>query len=272
MAWGLLVWRVPRRRGFQDRHRTNGVTTMKRAILLFAALSAGVGGCYSRPLPETCGVPGTLTLYWQNPQGGFQANGQLFGCDSGGVASVQVSVNGAVQGVFPCHGPAADGIQLTGYGDERVSVQLDAYDASSHHLYQQVQTVNTTACADTLVDARLPALAGDLTVGYQFTDSPTCAANTYIWYTLLDATRNEVIDEVGPASLNPKAIPCSSVIALQAVPFGHYTVTRIQEIQYTSATTYVSLHDTCSPQSFDHLLPGETQTVLVPPTAGGTCF
>lgn len=241
---------------------------MRRAILLLAALAAGASGCSSN---SRCDVGGTLTLYWQPPQGGFTtATGQLLGCDAAGVATVDVTVNGTSAGTFNCHGPSADGIQLTGFGDETVSIQLDAFDASNRHLYQEVTRASTALCADTLVDANLTALAGDLTVGYQFTDSFSCTANTFIWYTLLDVAQNQVVDEVGPSSTNPQAIPCGSAITLSALPFGRYTVTRIQEVQLVS-NTYQTFHATCSPQTFDHLAAGETQTVLVPPSYG-TCF
>ena len=243
---------------------------MRRAILLLAALAAGTSGCSS----DNCPNGGTLTVYWQPQRGGFTtAAGQLLGCDAAGVSDLDVSINGQViASHVPCHGPNADGVQLFGFGDEVVTVQIDAYDASNRHLYQVIiPSQSTVLCADTVVDATLPALTGDLTVGYQFTDSFSCTANTFIWYTLLDVTRNQVVDEVGPSSANPQAIPCGSVITLSALPFGAYTVTRIQEVQFTPPNNYVTFHATCSAQSFDHVTAGETQTVLVP-ASGGTCF
>lgn len=241
---------------------------MRRAILLLAALTAGASGCSSNHCPNG----GTLTVYWQPPQGGFTANGALLGCDQAGVATVDVYIDNQFSGTFSCHGPSADGITLIGFDNQVVAVEIDGYDASRNLLYQGVVTNQpTTFCADTFVDVTAPALTGNLTVQYGFTDSFTCSGGTYIWYTLLDATRNQVIDEVGPSSINPQAIPCGSTISLLDVPFGNYTVTRIQEVQL-SGSTYSTAHATCSPQSFGHFVTADVSpTVQVPPSPG-TCF
>ena len=148
---------------------------MRRAILLLATFGLALSGCRSR-----CDNGGTLTLFWQNPQGGFtDASGQLLSCDQAGVSTVDVSVNGTLAGHFPCHGPSSDGITLTGFFDnETVSVQLDAFDASNNLLYQDVRSTSTASCGNATLDVTLAAVQAPFRISYALPGG-ICPADSY---------------------------------------------------------------------------------------------
>ena len=242
---------------------------MRRAILLLATFGLALPGCYSRSRCDN----GDVTLYWHFPSGSSELS-----CNQAGVLNVQVSIDGVVEGQFPCSSLSADGrttvqgITITNFFEEPHSFLIDALDGNDRAVWSSDSFSYTpTACTNNVLDRNLTAITGDLTVGYQFTDTSSCTSNnSFIWYELRDAN-NQVVDAVGPTSQDPQAIPCASTITLQALPYGQYTVTRIQEVQFPSPSTYVTSHATCSSQPFGHFQPGEVQTVFVPPSTG-TCF
>ena len=207
---------------------------MRRAILLLAALAAGTSGCSS----DNCPNGGTLTVYWQPPQGGFTtATGQLLGCDAAGVSTVAVSINGGAASSFSCHGPNADGVQITGFGDEAVNVQVDAYDASNRHLFQDVTSTTTAFCANTVLDANLAALTGDMTAYTTFGPYTTCAQAgvASIYYSLYDANG---------AVYSSATIPCtdpSPGFVIPSVDFGQYRFRFVQGLDSHG----VAIYDLC---------------------------
>ena len=242
---------------------------MRRVILLLATFGLAQSGCYSS---ARC-VSGDVTLYWHFPSGSTELS-----CSQAGVLNVQVSIDGVVQGQFPCLSLSSNGVDtvqgvtITNFLEQQHSFQIDAVNGNGTAIWSDAFSYTPTACTNNRLDRSLTALTGDLTVGYQFTDSFTCTANTFIWYELRDDSNNQVVDFVGRTSADPRAIPCGSIITLPALPFGLYTVTRIEEVLFNSGgNTYSTFHAPCSPQPIDHFQPGETLTVSVPPS-NGTCF
>lgn len=208
---------------------------MRRAILLLAALTAGASGCSSNNCPNG----GTLTIYWQPPQGGFtSATGQLLACDQAGVSDLDISINGQLAVSHqPCHGPSADGVQLTGFTGETVSVQVDAYDVNNRHLFQDVTSANTAFCQDALLDVNLAALTGDMTVYTTFGPYSTCAQAgvASIYYALYDATG---------AVYSSGTVPCtdpSPGFVIPSVDFGQYRFRFVQGLDPAG----VAIYDIC---------------------------
>lgn len=243
---------------------------MRRAILFLAFLAVGASGCHSS---SRCDVGGTLTLYWQPPQGGFTtATGQLLGCDAAGVATVDVTVNGTSAGTFNCHGPTADGIQLTGFGDETVSIQLDAFDASNRHLYQEVTSASTALCADTLVDANLAAVQAAFQVSYALPGGNTCPPSSYLWYSIVDVTGNTQFALVD-AQNSPTAVPCGSQLIFDQALFGQYRLDFIQVVTPTGNgfQPWGALYEYCSPLTFNHNTANDTLFVPTLSPATGLC-
>ena len=241
---------------------------MKRAILaLTVATFFGAAGCHSRRC-ET-----DVTFFWHFPN----ANGTAeLACSQAGVVNVEIIEDGFSDGVFPCSladqaGNPVQGITLTDFAIRNYQFEIDGLDASGNIIYQDQFSFTPTACADNQVDRDLTPLTGNLAIDFQFTviGFACTNTNTFIWYELLDSS-SQVVDVVGPNN-TPLALPCSQgAILLNQLPFGPYTVSRIQEVE-PSGGGFISYHATCTPQSFQHLVAGETVTVTVP-VSSGTCF
>lgn len=223
---------------------------MRRAILLLATFGLALSGCRSR-----CDNGGTLTVFWQNPQGGFTTTtGQLLSCDAAGVSTVDVSVNGSLAGHFPCHGPSSDGITLTGFfNNETVSVQVDAFDASNNLLYQDVRSTSTAACGNVALDVTLAAVQAPFQISYALPGGIACPPSSFVWLSLVDVTGNVQLDLVD-GSHSPTAIPCSTVLTYDKALFGQYRLDFIQVVQPTGnpLAPFVAAYQFCSPLTFDH--------------------
>jgi hypothetical protein len=243
---------------------------MRRAVLMLATFGLALTGCYSRHYdqPAACAPVGTLTVYWQVPQGGFVSPaGALQACDAAGVAYVDVSVNGVSTGKHPCHGPRADGIQLTGFTDETVKVQADAYDAQGNLLFQDVRNVTTAYCYDTTVDVQLAAVAAPLLVSYAL-PVPTCPANSFVWLSLVDVTGNVQYDLVD-LNNTPNDLPCGvqNPIVYPKALYGQYRLDFMQVVQW-NGSSYESRYQYCAPTTFNHVAPNDQLSVTLQPTVG----
>ncbi|SRR6266568_4506852 len=241
---------------------------MRRAILLLCTFGLALSGCGSR-----CDNGGTLTLFWQTPQGGFTtATGQLLSCDAAGVSTVDVSVNGTLAGHFPCHGPSSDGVTLTGFFNETVSVQLDAFDASHNLLYQDARTTSTAACGNVVLDVTLAAVQAPFQISYALPGGIACPPSSFVWLSLFDVTGNVQFDLVD-ANHSPTALPCGTVLTYDKALFGQYRLDFIQVVQQTfnPSTPFVALYQDCSPLIFAHQAANDVFIVptLLLPT--GTC-
>jgi len=237
---------------------------MKRAILILAVAAffgaAGCGRCDRE----------TLTVNWTFRD----SSGQPISCDASGTSTIRVFLDGvaAVDRFnridFTC-AESPNGIQLFDVPVGVNTVEVDTFDASGGLIIQNQQTVQVQSCGDTSVVLDLSALRGNIDIDFQFPDIGFTCSNqdTLMWYELLD-WNNQVVDIVGPNN-TPGALPCvAGPILLSQLPFGRYTVSRIQEVD---GVGFASHHATCTPQSFEHLAADETVTVIVP-FSTGTCF
>jgi hypothetical protein len=242
---------------------------MRRAIPIFAAaLLASGAGCTTR----NCDY-GTLTIDWSFPD----VSGNDLGCAVAGVSYVTITIDGVPQtdeNGDTLIGCSPQFIQYAPFATATQSVLIEGLDANQQVLYSSGQlAVDTNGCGDVSVDVALSGLSGvpgDLTVSYQFTDSDFCTnANTFIWYELLDEN-NQTVDLVDDTH-GPTDIACGQTIFLGGLPFGNYTVSRIQEVEFVGGGAFVTHHATCDAQAVPHFTAGETVTVLVPPS-NGNCF
>ncbi len=243
---------------------------MKRAILLLVTAFLGTTSCYSRRCIDD------IVIFWhfQSP-----SNGAELTCAQAGVNAVQVTADGAVAGTFACSSLSSDGvtfvqgITLLNFDESNHSFQLDGLDANNNVIYSSGSfTFRPTGCTENQFDTTLTAVSGDLTIDFHFPDIGFACTNTntFMWYELLDGN-NQVADIVGPNN-TPQALPCTNgAIPLNQLPFGPYTVSRIQEVEFVSGGGFVTHHATCDDQSFQHLTAGETVTVQVPASTGN-CF
>jgi hypothetical protein len=249
---------------------------MKRATLLLATAFLGMtAGCSSR----SCTDEGNVHLFWHFRS----ASGPEITCGQAGVANVQIFVDGVDNGTFACllqdrNGNPVQGITLQGFASGSHSFELHGFDSGGRDIYQDAFTsVTDRACGGDLFDSTLTRTVGDLTVAFQLTSADgtlveSCAAGapTFIWYVLRDQNGTEVsrVDQ----NNSPTAIPCASGgILFTDLPFAQYTVSAIAEVSITNLrppVTVVPLHATCTPQTFQHALPGETATVRVPASNG----
>ena len=244
---------------------------MRRAILIFATFGLALSGCGSH-----CNNGGTLTLFWQNPRGGFtDASGQLLSCDQAGVSTVDVTVNGTLAGHFPCHGPSSDGITLTGFfNGETVSVQVDAFDASDNFLYSDgPRSISTAACGNVARDVTLDAVQAPFQISYALPGGVACTPNSFIWLSLVDVTGNVQFDLVD-ANNTPFAIPCDNTdITYDKALFGQYRLDFIQVVQQTGnpLAPFFAQYQFCQPLSFDHQAANDLFIVPTLFSATGPC-
>jgi hypothetical protein len=266
---------MPDRAGMSPR-KTTEVDSMKRAILILAtALLGTTTACSS----HSCDGVGDVNLFWN-----FQdARGAPLSCSQAGVAQMNVIVDGVDNGTFACtltarDGSPVQGITLQGFNPASHSFELHALDASGRETYTDAFALPTDrTCNGNTVDRVLTRTVGDLTVAFRLTNANGTAtegcssgAPTFIWYVLLDQNGQEVssVDQ----NNSPTAIPCTAGgVFFQDLPFQQYTLAAIAEVNITSLgppVTVVPLHATCTPQTFQHALPGETATVSVPASSG----
>ena len=242
---------------------------MKRAILLLATAFLGTTGCYPRHCVDD------IVVYWHF----FNAdNTAELSCSQAGVSTVQITVDGAVAGPFACSSLSSDGvtfvqgITLLAFDEGSHSFQLDGLDANGNFTHSSnAFTFAPTGCRLNQLDSDLAAVTGTFNIDFHFSDIDfNCKnQNTFIWYELLDQN-GQVVDIVGPNN-TPDALPCTNgAIPLSPLPFGTYTVSRIQEVEFLGGGFTVH-HATCDAQSFQHLTAGETVTVEVP-VSSDTCF
>jgi hypothetical protein len=241
---------------------------MRPAILILATALLGAAGCHTR----RCDTD--ITFFWHFPNASGTAD---LACSQAGVVNVEIIEDGFSDGRFACtlsdvNGNAVQGVTLLNFATRAYQFELDGLDASGNIIYQDQLTFTPVGCADNQVDRSLTPLTGNLAIDFQFTDIGfTCTnTNTLIWYELLDRN-GQVVDIVGPNN-TPAALPCANgAIQLNQLPFGAYTVSRIQEVEPAAGGGFITDHATCTPQPFQHLAPNDTVTVVVP-VSTGTCF
>jgi hypothetical protein len=234
---------------------------MRRAVLMLATFGLALAGCSSHHCDG-----GTLTVYWdgQNGSGFVSTGGVLQGCDAAGVATLDISINGAVvASQAPCHGPNADGITLTNFGNETVAVQLDAYDSQGNLLYQDVSNVDTAYCRDTVFDAPLSAVAAPMNLEYLLPVSQ-CPPGAYVWLSLVDTTDQKQLDLVDQGN-TPTAIACGNPdpIVYSNALYANYRLDWIQVVQWDGGSGYTSLYEYCTPTYFTHSAPNDTLSVTL---------
>ncbi len=242
---------------------------MKRAILLLATAFLGTTGCYPRHCVDD------IVVYWHF----FNADNTVeLSCSQAGVSTVQITADGVVAGAFACSSLSSDGvtrvqgITLVGFDEGSHSFQLDGLDANGNLTHSSSAfTFAPTGCRLNQLDSDLAALTGTFNIDFHFPAGFVCTnQNTFMWYELLDQD-NQVVDIVGPNN-TPDALPCTNgAIPLSPLPFGPYTVSRIQEVEFLGGGAFTVHHATCDAQSFQHLTAGETVTVEVP-ASNFSCF
>lgn len=238
---------------------------MKRALLTLAVVAlSSATGCGRRCNRET------LTLNWTF----VNSAGQAVSCEASGATTLRVLLDGvaAVDQFnnidFTC-AEIPNGIQLFDVPVGANTVEIDAFDASGGLIIQDQQTVQVQSCGDTAVALNLSALTGNLTISYAFSDGGPCSqAGSLIWYELLDNS-GQVVDVVDLAN-GPTDIACGNTIPLTQLPFGRYTVSRIEEVSASPA--FGTLGSTCTAQSFEHLAANETATVSITVPSAQQCF
>ncbi len=224
---------------------------MNRALLLLP-MAALASGCYVAPPCDP-----VANVYWTFTVPGL--NG-LMSCAEAGVNSVDVFVDGALVDTVPCQGPAADGIQLVGFGNGTRLLQLDVYSGNTRR-YQFDGNISFDGCTSGF-DVVASGVAGDLDLTYLFQPAQDCLAGSYAWYQLRDSAGGNF--DVAPIStLNACGVQPIGPLGL---PAGVYTLSRF-EVGVISGATWTPDYNACAPQSFIHAGPAALSTTLVPATA-----
>jgi hypothetical protein len=256
---------------------------MKRAILLLATALLGVAGCTSR----TCTNELALNVFWPSFTDGA---GNTFACTDprSGVASIQVFIDGAAQlnPEVPCVPFAGrpQGITLLDFAPGTYQVELQAYDSNGNLLYDDQAAVPVRAtCGGTDFNAQMTAVGADMTVAVNLPRAGQCATpssqsafqNTFLWYELRDQSGN--VFATSSPTADPQQIPCTSshAIVFPSAPFGRYTLTKIQEVEFDFNGSVVVWSFNCVSTAFQHAAAndGVTVTLAAQPTGGTTtCF
>lgn len=224
---------------------------MNRALLLLP-MAALASGCYVAPPCDP-----VANVYWTFTVPGL--NG-LMSCAEAGVNSVDVFVDGALVDTVPCQGPAADGIQLVGFGPGTRLLQLDVYDGNTRR-YQFDGNIAFDGCTSGY-DVVASGVAGDMDLTYLFLPAQSCLPNSYAWFQLRDSAGGNF--DVAPISTLNACGP--QVIGPVALPAGVYTLSKL-EVGVISGNSWTPDYNNCSPQTFLHAGPGSLSTTLVPATA-----
>ncbi len=249
---------------------------MKRAIvLLSSAAFLGVGCGHHCDFRD-------VALYWHfpNPNGSGEVT-----CDQVGVAEIQITIDGTVADVVQCldaSGSPAIGDPLIDFLDTAYQFQIDALDANGTVLYSDAFSYTPVACGTNRYDSTLASQAGDMTIGYSFTDTATCTTprsgaspfpTTYIWFEVTGPDGSQVYSAADRTS-NATAIPCGAggaTIVLPSAPFGTYTLTAIEEVEILANNVPIVYHYNCVPTSLPHFAPNDAFDVaMVPQQTGGT--
>jgi hypothetical protein len=232
---------------------------MKRGILVLVA-TAGLSALGCRP---PCNP--TTNVYWS-----FTAPGLTtpLTCAQAGIDTVSVWADGDFLGDLPCSGPHADGIQLIGYGDGNVHVQLEAWAGSAvtgTKRYTFDGSPFASGC-DSSVDAVADALPGRLDLGYLLgVPSQTCLASSYVSYQLR-----------GPAGENYDLTPtatrlaCGDTPAYPTLPAGAYTLSKF-EVGVAGPGTWTPDYNACAATTFVHA-GDDVLTTTLAPAAGVSCW
>lgn len=231
---------------------------MNRALLLLP-MTALAAGCYAAPPcdPEA-------NVYW-----GFTVPGLGVAqtCSGAQVDAIRIFVDGAFVEDVPCAGPAADGIQLVGFGHGARRLQLEARSGGSNGTlrYTSDGTLDIRGCT-TNRDVVLDGVSGDLDLRYLFAPVDTCLANSYAWYQLRDAAN--VSYDVAPVST--RNVCGEQPIGPLDLPAGVYTLSKFEVGQLLTATTWAPDYNACAPQTFVHAGVESLTTTLVP--AAASCW
>jgi hypothetical protein len=276
---------------------------MNRAILLptIAALASGCVITSPDSLPPICNAP-NLNLYWtpspSPPQGGFQVPGlpvpgwpAQLGCAQAGVASVRITVGGALLGCsggstycvdantwrceFPVGGVIEGGITVPLNAGGTYAVRIEAFDANGNPKYTTQAAggadvlVSAADCGDTSAGIFPQGLPGTLSLDYVFTPTAQCAAGSNIEWRLLQ----------GGTVIQDSATPCGGpnpfLLAGGAeLPAGVYSFGRVAEVIPGTGPGTGTVHAYCPTtpgyQAFVHAGP-EIMPVDIP-VATAICF
>ena len=228
---------------------------MNRALLLLP-LTALAAGCYTAPPCDP-----VANVYWGFTVPGL---GGALSCSGAGVDAVRIFVDGAFVEDVPCAGPAADGIQLVGFGHGARRLQLEGRSGGSTGTLHYVSdgTIDIRGCTSNF-DVIADGIAGDLDLHYQFAPAADCLPDSYAWYQLRDAAN--VSYDVPPVSTQNV---CGVLpIGPLGLPAGVYTLSRFEVGQRLTATTWAPDYNACTPtQPFVHA-GNESITVTLTPAA-----
>jgi len=227
---------------------------MNRALVLLP-MAAIASGCYVAPPCDP-----VANVYWTFTVPGL--NG-VQNCAQAGIDTIRVFVDGGLVQTVPCSGPAADGIQLVGFGPGTRLLQLDAYSGgvSGTRRYQFDGNISFNGCTSSY-DVVATGLPGDLDLTYLFQPVQTCLTGSYAWYQLRDAA-NTVYDVAPVSTANECGIQPIGPLNL---PAGVYTLSKFEVGQLVTGG-WVPDYNFCAPRTFVHAGPGTLSTTLVPATA-----
>lgn len=222
---------------------------MNRALLLLP-MAALASGCYVAPPCDP-----VANVYWTFTVPGLAG---VMTCDQAGVNSVDVFVDGSLVDTVPCKGPAADGIQLVGFGRGPRLLQLDVYGGSTRR-YQLDRNIDLDGCNNSF-DVVANGIDGRLQFQYSFGDGANlCAGPSYIWFQVTSA--GAVYDAVDDAN-NPLSLACTNTSSARnvdvlnpsggtTIPAGVYTRARFEEV-VPSGATYTPQRANCATETFVH--------------------
>jgi hypothetical protein len=200
---------------------------MKRIALLLAAVGFG-SGC----VVSTCDT-GTLTVDWAFQDATGRTN---LSCNDLGLSQAIIDVDIYVDGV-----PVATYVPCTDYGatignlsSGGHNVVVEGYDSGGFIVTRDLFGVSVAACGDSY----FAATPGEATIDLHPT---SCEAfTTYLTYELKDVTRTPyVISSITPTSGTITTYTCGSGIIFP-VPWGYYSLARIEEVDSTATTVYAS--------------------------------
>jgi len=226
---------------------------MNRALLLLP-LAAIVSGCYTAPPCDP-----VANVYWAFTVPGL--NG-VQNCGQAGVDTVNVFVDGGFVDTVACSGPAAEGIQLVGFGNGRHRLQLDVYSggASGTLRYQLDGDISFSGCSSSY-DVVASGVPGRLQFQYSFLDGGNlCAGSSSLWFQLTSG--GTIYDFVDDTSANPLFLACTNSTAgrfievlnpggTTAIPAGVYTRTRFEEVSLQGGV-YVPQRANCAQETIIH--------------------
>jgi hypothetical protein len=225
-------------------------------LLLTAALSTL--GCHPPCNPTTI-------VYWSFDAPGLATPST---CAQAGIDTVSVWADGDFLGDLPCAGPHADGIQLIGYGDGNVHIQLQAWAGgiSGTQRYAFDRVLSAPSC-DSSVDAVADALSGRLDLEYLFSPVVACVSNSFAAFQLR-GPNGEVYDQTPAATRLTCGAP--DPVTFPTMPPGVYTLSKF-EVGIAGVGTWTPDYNACAAQSFIHA-GDSTLTTTLAPAGGASCW